>query len=66
MKYGYVYKLTQNNSKELLKFNSANSLTKKERINLQKIHQIARLVYPDSTVSRSMIPRIIYWLKTMK
>ncbi len=42
------------------------SLVQKDRLNIQKIHQIARIVDPDDRATRYTIPWIIKWLKTME
>ena len=36
----------------------------KDRVNFQKLHQIARIVDPDGRVTTYTIPWIIKWLKT--
>ena len=38
----------------------------KDRINFQKIHQIARIVNPHDRATKSAIPWIIKWLKTLE
>ncbi len=40
------------------------SLIHKDRVNFQKLHQIARIVNPDGRVTTYTIPWIIKWLKT--
>lgn len=37
-----------------------------DRLNLQKVHQIARMVSPDDGLTRYTIPWMIKWLKTME
>jgi hypothetical protein len=38
----------------------------KDRVNFQKLHQIARIVNPDGRVTTYTIPWIIKWLKMME
>ena len=38
----------------------------KDRLNFQKIHQIARIVDHDNRITKYTIPWIIRWLKTME
>ena len=38
----------------------------KDRLNFQKIHQIARIVDHDNRITRYTTPWIISWLKTME
>jgi hypothetical protein len=42
------------------------SIIQKDRLNFQKIHQIARIVDPGDRVTRYSIPWIIKWLKTIE
>ena len=77
MLIGFVYKqtycrynivpLSQQNKKEI-RHNKRKrmSLIQKDRLNIQKIHQIARIVDPDDRATRYTIPWIIKWLKTME
>jgi len=37
-----------------------------DRLNLQKIHQITRIVSPDDRLTKYTIPGMIKWLKTME
>ncbi|MDF0681554.1 MAG: hypothetical protein P0116_11385 [Candidatus Nitrosocosmicus sp.] len=41
-------------------------LLQKDRLNFQKIHQIARVVNPQDRATRYTIPWIIKWLKTLE
>ena len=42
------------------------SLLQKDRLNFQKMHQIARIVDPDDRITMYTIPWIIKWLKTIE
>ena len=60
-----IVPLSQQNYKEI-RHNKKMSLIQKDRLNIQKIHQIARIVDPDDRATRYTIPWIISWLKTME
>jgi hypothetical protein len=60
-----IVPLSQQNYKEI-RHNKKMSLIQKDRLNIQKIHQIARIVDPDDRATRYTIPWIIKWLKTME
>ena len=60
-----IVPLSQQNYKEI-RHNKKMSLIQKDRLNIQKIHQIARIVDPDDRATRYTIPWIIRWLKTME
>jgi len=60
-----IVPLSQQNYKEI-RHNKKMSLIQKDRLNIQKIHQIARIVEPDDRATRYTIPWIIKWLKTME
>lgn len=54
----------QKNDKILTGLRNKMKLIQNDRLNLQKVHQIARLVSPDDTLTKSGIPWILKWLKT--
>jgi hypothetical protein len=60
--------LSQQNNKKMHPRNERKkrSLIQKDRLNFQKIHQIARIVDHNDRVTRYTIPWIIKWLKTME
>ena len=60
-----IVPLSQQNYKEI-RHNKKMSLIQKDRLNIQKIHQIARIVDPDDRATRYTLPWIIRWLKTME
>ena len=66
-RYNIVVPLSQQNNKEI-RHNKRKkmSLIQKDRLNVQKIHQIARIVDPDDRATRYTLPWIIRWLKTME
>jgi hypothetical protein len=42
------------------------SLAQKDRINFQKLHQIAKLISPDTMDTKYAIPGIIRWLRIIE
>jgi hypothetical protein len=60
--------LSQQNNKKMHPHNERKkrSLAQKDRLNFQKIHQIARIVDHNDRATRYTIPWIIKWLKTME
>jgi len=54
----------QKNNKILKAIRKKMKLIQNDRLNLQKVHQIARLVSPDDRLTKSAIPRMVRWLKT--
>ena len=52
------------NNKILTKIRKKISQIQNDRLNLQKVHQIARMVSPDDRLTKYTIPGIIKWLKT--
>ena len=77
IQYIFVYKqcyyrydivpISQQNSKKMHQ-NERKKMShlQKDRLNFQKIHQIARIVDHDNRITRYTIPWIISWLKTME
>ena len=56
----------QNNNKIFTAIRTRINLIRNDRINLQKVHQIARLVSPDDRLTKSTIPWMVKWLKTVE
>lgn len=56
----------QKNNKILTKIRKKMSQIQNDRLNLQKVHQIARIVSPDDRLTKYTIPGMIKWLKTME
>ena len=56
----------QKNKKRLTPLRKKMGPMQNDRLNLQKIHQIARIVSPDDKITRYTIPWIIKWLKMME
>ena len=56
----------QNNNKIFTAIRKKMNLIQNDRLNLQKIHQIARLVSPDDRLTKSDIPWMVKWLKTVE
>lgn len=56
----------QKNNKILTAIRKKMSPIQNDRLNLQKVHQIARLVSPDDKLTKYTIPWMIKWLKTME
>jgi len=54
----------QKNNKIFTKIRKKMSQIQNDRLNLQKVHQIARIVSPDDRLTKYTIPGIIKWLKT--
>lgn len=54
------------NNKILTKIRKKISQIQNDRLNLQKVHQIARIVSPDDRLTKYTIPGMIKWLKTME
>jgi hypothetical protein len=63
----YIVELSQQNIKEM-HHNERKKMSpiQKDRLNFQKIHQIARTVDPGDRVTKYSIPWIIKWLKTVE
>ena len=55
----------QKNNKILTKIRKMSQI-QNDRLNLQKVHQIARIVSPDDRLTKYTIPGMIKWLKTME
>ena len=62
-----IVPVSQQNSKKMHQ-NERKKMShlQKDRLNFQKIHQIARIVDHDNRITRYTIPWIISWLKTME
>lgn len=56
----------QNNNKIFTAITTRMNLIRNDRLNLQKLHQIARLVSPDDRLTKSTIPWMVKWLKTVE
>ena len=56
----------QKNNKIFTKIRKKMSQMQNDRLNLQKVHQIARVVSPDDRLTKYTIPGMIKWLKTME
>lgn len=56
----------QKNNKILTAIRKKMSPIQNDRLNLQKVHQIARLVSPDDKLTKYTIPWMIKWLKTVE
>ncbi|ALI34450.1 hypothetical protein NMY3_00236 [Candidatus Nitrosocosmicus oleophilus] len=56
----------QKNNKIFTKIRKKMSQIQNDRLNLQKVHQIARIVSPDDRLTKYTIPGMIKWLKTME
>ena len=56
----------QKNNKILTAIRKKMSPIQNDRLNLQKVHQIARLVSPDGKLTKYTIPWMIKWLKTVE
>ncbi|NOJ31837.1 MAG: hypothetical protein DA329_06845 [Candidatus Nitrosocosmicus sp.] len=56
----------QNNNKIFTAITTRMNLIRNDRLNLQKVHQIARLVSPDDRLTKSTIPWMVKWLKTVE
>jgi len=56
----------QKNNKIFTKIRKKMSQMQNDRLNLQKVHQIARIVSPDDRLTKYTIPGMIKWLKTME
>lgn len=56
----------QNNNKIFTAIRTRMNLIRNDRLNLQKVHQIARLVSPDDRLTKSTIPWMVKWLKTVE
>jgi hypothetical protein len=54
----------QKNNKIFTKIRKKMSQMQNDRLNLQKVHQIARIVSPDDRLTKYTIPGMIKWLKT--
>lgn len=54
------------NNKILTAIRKKMSPIQNDRLNLQKVHQIARLVSPDDKLTKYTIPWMIKWLKTVE
>ena len=54
------------NNKIFTKIRKKMSQMQNDRLNLQKVHQIARIVSPDDRLTKYTIPGMIKWLKTME
>ena len=54
----------QKNNKILATIKKTISQIQNDRLNLQKVHQIARLVSPDDRLTKYAIPWMVKWLKT--
>jgi len=54
------------NNKIFTKIRKKMSQIQNDRLNLQKVHQIARIVSPDDRLTKYTIPGMIKWLKTME
>ena len=54
----------QKNNKIFTTLRKKMSQIQNDRLNLQKVHQIARMVSPDERLTRYTIPWMIKWLKT--
>jgi hypothetical protein len=55
----------QKNNKIFTKIRKKMSQMQNDRLNLQKVHQIARIVSPDDRLTKYTVPGMIKWLKTM-
>jgi regulatory protein YycH of two-component signal transduction system YycFG len=66
LRYDIVPISHQNNKKMHHNERKKMSLLQKDRLNFQKIHQIARLVDHNDRVTMYTIPWIIKWLKMME
>ena len=66
LKYVIVPISQQNNKKMHHNERKKMSLLQKDRLNFQKIHQIARIVDHNDRVTMYTIPWIIKWLKMME
>jgi regulatory protein YycH of two-component signal transduction system YycFG len=66
LRYDIVPISQQNNKKMHHNERKKMSLLQKDRLNFQKIHQIARLVDHNDRVTMYTIPWIIKWLKMME
>lgn len=56
----------QKNNKILTAIRKKMSPIQNDRLNLQKVHQIARLVSPDDRLTKYTIPWMIKWLKAVE
>lgn len=56
----------QENNKILTAIRKKISQIQNDRLNLQKVHQIARLVSPNDRLTKYTIPWMIKWLKTVE
>ena len=56
----------QKNNKIFTKIRKKMSQIQNDRLNLQKVHQIARIVSPDDRLTKYTIPGMIKCLKTME
>ena len=65
-RYDIVPLSQQNNKKILHNERKKMSLLQKDRLNFQKIHQIARIIDHNDRVTMYTIPWIIKWLKTIE
>ena len=54
----------QKNNKILTTIKKTISQIQNDRLNLQKVHQIARLVSTDDRLTKYAIPWMVKWLKT--
>ena len=54
----------QNNNKIFTAITTRMNLIRNDRLNLQKVHQIARMVSPEDRLTRYTIPWMVKWLKT--
>lgn len=54
----------QKNNKILTVIRKEMSQIQNDRLNLQEVHQIARMVSPDDRLTRYTIPWMVKWLKT--
>jgi hypothetical protein len=61
----YIMAMNQQKNNEILTaIRKKMSQIQNDRLNLQKVHQIARLVSPDDRLTKYTIPWMIKWLKT--
>jgi len=56
----------QKNDKILTAIRKKMNLKQNDRLNLQKVHQIARLVSPDDRLTKYTIPWMVKWLRTVE
>jgi hypothetical protein len=54
----------QKNDKSFPTIEKETNVMQNDRLNLQKVHQIARLISPEDRLTKYAIPGMVKWLKT--